>query len=153
MGFKDELADLQEFLEIDCGSVLQIVGEEDNIETRGVQLIHETFRSFLVNEKTCPPDFCIDLEPMHRHITVNCLDYLATNVPNDYIARFWTVPVGQVTLLERSLHLLTSRHRLFISGGLKRWINYGFVKEVNVGRESFRTGQGTTKLEIRGGQR
>ena len=44
--------------------------------TLTVQIIHETFRSFLFDVPTCPKDFLIDTAAIHNHVATTCLQSL-----------------------------------------------------------------------------
>jgi NACHT domain len=65
---QDEHVDLTHFVEVNCGSILQLMpgGEE-------VRLIHETFRTFLLSEHTCPGGFFVDETETHSYAALFCL--------------------------------------------------------------------------------
>lgn len=123
---QDRLGDFQNFIEIRCGSMLQILTAEDESGSK-VQLIHETFRSFLLDGKNCPTDYHIDERKNDAFIASECLHYLSSHFAgaNIYIAEFWwrhlqkAFPGGIESdeLSVRLHHFLTSE-----GPGLHSWI-------------------------------
>jgi hypothetical protein len=75
----DELHDIR-FLEIQCGSVLRVVLSQTEKSAvvsapqpiEALQVIHETFRSFLMDSHKCGMEFFIDEEAAHTHIAFEC---------------------------------------------------------------------------------
>jgi tetratricopeptide (TPR) repeat protein len=127
---QDKLGDFQNFIEIRCGSILQILTAEDERGSR-VQLIHDTFRSFLLDGKNCPTDYHIDEWKNDAFIASECLHYLSSHPvgTNIYIQEFWmehlhdACPRGIESdeLSVRLHHFLTSE-----GPGLHCWIRYFF---------------------------
>ena len=120
----DQFANFQEFLSVDCGSFLQLI-PAPNVSD-GVQLIHETFRSFLLKRDQCPPEFLIVEEETHGHVALSCMKRLS-NVAisatiNDYCSIFWVKHLSKATSLKQSNILLVNLHQFFTSAGLKTWI-------------------------------
>jgi hypothetical protein len=55
----EKLFDFDEFIDVDCGSLLQ------RTPGQAIQLVHDTFRSFLLDSSKCPVDFYIDEKEIH----------------------------------------------------------------------------------------
>jgi GPI inositol-deacylase, winged helix domain len=71
---QDKLVDFRNFVELDCGSILQLIPSSDGKDDPGVQLIHETFRSFVLNSENLPQLFLIN--EVDGHVALNCLRHL-----------------------------------------------------------------------------
>jgi hypothetical protein len=129
---QDTLVDFQKFLEIDCGSILQLVpnlrpGWPDSTGDT-VQLIHETFRSFLLNSTDCPQMFLIDEIRVHGHLALNGMRRLSScNIftINRYWFTHWVDHLSKATSPEQSEEILIALHQFFTSDGVKNWIKYG----------------------------
>jgi tetratricopeptide (TPR) repeat protein len=123
---EDEHVDFQSFLEVDCGSILQILSAEN--KPTNVQLIHETFRSFLLNASTCPPEFLINEATAHGHLALTCLQRLPhvdSTPDNVYCLTKWVAHLSKATSTQQSKDLLVSLHQFFTSDGVKNWIKHG----------------------------
>ena len=120
----DNFADFEEFLKVDCGSILQLIPDTNGPD--GVQLIHETFRSFVLKPEECPPTFLVVEVETHGHVAINCLKFLSTSdgldAINDYWTRYWTSHLSKATSPRQSKVLLVNLHIFFTSAGLKTWI-------------------------------
>ena len=116
----DKHADFQEFLEVDCGSILYLVFGR-------VQPIHETFRSFVLSREKCPPDFYIDEKSTHAHLASSCLQRLSKasdpNIVDSYCLESWTAHLSKATVTDQS-QLLVNLHDFFMSNGVKLWIQH-----------------------------
>jgi tetratricopeptide (TPR) repeat protein len=121
---QDELGDFQKFVEVNCGSMLQILNAEDE-EPNQIQLIHETFRSFLLSREKCPSDYYIDEAEISTYLVTKCLEvYLYPDAHNHYVAGLWTSYLDESTTSPHHVEELAPRlHRFLTSAGLKSWIN------------------------------
>ena len=120
----DQFADFQEFLRVDCGSILQLIPEMDGPD--GVQLIHETFRSFILKPEICPPAFLVVEAETHGHVALSSLERLSSsdgsNPINEYWTEFWVSHLFKATSRTQFEILLVHLHRFFTSEGIKTWI-------------------------------
>ena len=119
---QDELIiDFRQFLEADCGSILQLLPEGDQ-----VRLIHETFRSFVVNPVNCPQAFYVEEEQTHGYIVLKCVQRLnhggSENACNDYAARYWVDHLSLAKSAEQAPELMEGVYQLFTSDGLRIWV-------------------------------
>lgn len=136
---QDTLFDFQKFLEMDCGSMLQSVPnlrQGDTGDTGDtVQLIHETFRSFLLNSKYCPQMFLIDEIRAHGHLALNAMRRLSScNILtiNRYWFTHWVDHLSKATSPGQSEEILIALHQLFTSDGVKNWIKHGLQSPVDI---------------------
>ena len=120
----DQFADFQEFLMVDCGSILQLIPDTDGPD--GVQLIHETFRSFILKPDICPQAFLVVEVETHGHVALSSLDCLSRtddSVPiNEYWIKFWVSHLSKATSFNQLKSLLVRLHKFFTSEGIKTWI-------------------------------
>ena len=134
----DDHDDFKDFLEVHCGSFLRFVDNPNGNTT--VQLVHETFRSFLIDPTSrCPNDLAIDINASSEELVCLCLESLscpdADETPfNKYAAQYW---VDQLEMVgpERSLQVLIRFHH-FSSDGLQNWVKLDLNKEYS----SFKSG-------------
>ena len=114
---EDEHDDFSNFLQVQCGSFLCFVGGYDG--SVYVQLIHETFRSFLVDAAQCPSNFLIDLDVSHTQVTLLCLDVLGATEENRtvvsaYAMNNWMTHLNTVTKDETQVEKLLVRVYQFL---------------------------------------
>lgn len=132
---KDEHVDFQNFLEVDCGSILQILSAED--KSVNVQLIHETFRSFVLNPVICPQEFLINEAATHGHLALNCLQRLScvedATIDNKYCLTQWVAHLSKATSTQQARDLLVSLHQFFTSDGVKNWMKHGLGTQDYIG--------------------
>ena len=122
---EDELViDFRRFLEVDCGSILQLLpieGEDDN-----VRLVHETFRSFVVNQERCPQGFFVDVTETHGYLALKCLQCLTSGGDgakecSDYAVTYW---VNHLCSAQQTKELLLALRQFFSSNGLGAWVKW-----------------------------
>ena len=77
----DQRVSFRRFLETECGLILRLVPPETPEDEPTIQIIRETFRSFLLGSERCSPEFpfyhqtahgdmaSISIELMSNHIT------------------------------------------------------------------------------------
>ena len=132
---KDEHVDFQNFLEVECGSILQVLSVEGKVTN--VQLIHETFRSFVLNPIACPQEFLINEADTHGHLTLNCLQRLSSvedsTIDNEYCLTQWVAHLSKATSAQQAEYLLVSLHQFFESDGVKQWITHGLCEQPSLG--------------------
>jgi len=130
------LANFREFVELQCGSIFLITQIEGMAET--VQVVHETFRSFLMNTKSCPLDLQITIDTAHGRIASTCLDFLATDKIDyqlpiyEYISTNWNYHLIHVKQGGYDQKILLNMYRFFHSEGFKQWVYHGLTENWNV---------------------
>jgi tetratricopeptide (TPR) repeat protein len=118
---QDQHIDFRRFLEVECGSILQLMPAWNNEVI--VQLVHETFRSFLLNERTCPKSFFVDETEVHAHVTSKCLSRMSSNGTVDrYCLSNWIDHLLKATSKAKAPEVLVSLYQFFTSDALERWI-------------------------------
>ena len=131
---QDELViDFRQFLETDCGSILQFLPAGKQVEE--VRLIHETFRSFVVNPERCPKTFYIEEKQTHGYLALKCIQRLkegsGIDDSSNYATYFWVHHLSKATSTQQSPKLLVAVYRLFTSEGLRIWVR-GLCSRVSV---------------------
>ena len=141
---KDTLYDFEEFIDVDCGSLLQ------KTPALEIQLVHETFRSFLLNSEKCASDFHIEENEIQFRVASICIDFLTNLETNKYIEKHWATHLEKATSEQQSVVLLKPLHEFFTSRGLDQWIQSYLSKTVQTGawRVSY---NGLTTIYIWGG--
>lgn len=130
---RDQLRDFEDFLKVECGSILHCLPVAGN-ET-GIQLIHETFQSFIIDSDICPKEFFIDQKATQAHAAAACLQYLSgkcsnSNDFNDYVSQCWADHLCDAEDSSRvSNELLMGLHQFFTSDRLALWIRDRLRKE------------------------
>jgi hypothetical protein len=123
---RDSLVDFLSFLEVECGSMLQSSG---TFRRTGVQLIHETFRTFVITRAKCPSWVFIDGEISHGSIVLNCLGRLNksdSHIFDEYCVRNWATHLLESTALEQREKILKSLYELF-TFRLNGWVRYRYL--------------------------
>src|SRR5208282_6458100 len=90
-----------------------------------VQLIHETFRSFLLNSENCPQMFLIDEIRAHGHLALNAMRRLSSCnliTINRYLFTHWVGHLSKATSSGQSEEILIALHQFFTSEGVRNWI-------------------------------
>ena len=138
---QDGLADFHDFLEVDCGSIVQLLAGEKDAQI--VQLVHETFGAFVVKE-ICPSPFFIDKTETHGYVAQKCLQGLLENaipiVKNLYCSTTWVMHLSKATSSRQENQLLVSLHGFFTSHGAKAWIQHGLRYDNALYRHSLNIG-------------
>ena len=118
------LIDFRRFLDADCGSILQLLPGKKGDEN--VRLVHDTFRSFVVNREACPSEYFIDVTETHGYLALKCLQYLSkggrVKECSTYAAMFWVNHLSKATSTQQSKELLVAVYQLFSSEGLRIWV-------------------------------
>lgn len=137
MALNDELSDFANFLEVDCGSILDVKKLRPTndpwtpSEDTAVELIHETLRSYLTNGEHCDSEFHLDNEKAHRCALERCVDVLLGEIsfPNfrRYAGSHWVDHLirGYSKTGPTPQNILRDLHRFFESGGCKSWVKVG----------------------------
>ena len=88
-----------------------------------VRLVHDTFRSFVVNREACPSEYFIDVTETHGYLALKCLQYLSkggrVKKCSTYAAMFWVNHLSKATSTQQSKELLVAVYQLFSSEGLR----------------------------------
>ena len=139
VGVQDVPTDFQSFLEVECGSMVHVI--RGLIDTT-VQLLHETFRSFLTNPN-CSNDFYVDEERNHSYVFSAYLDHLSREqrvsnisagyVPSDgevddfdqFASTHWVAHLTKANHSDSGT--LIRLHRFFRSDGIKEWIMHDLL--------------------------
>ena len=119
---EDEHQDFKSFVEVECGSILNLLAEDEEV----VQLVHETFRSFIFNKsKMCPPQFWIIEESSHGYVALQCLKDLRSNDGPKFVTRYgaleWPEHLAKSSS-NQTRELLTSLNQFFTSD-VKMWLS------------------------------
>jgi len=136
LSLEDELDNFRDFVELQCGSIFLIAELEGRART--VQVVHETFRSFLAIGKDCPADLQVTIDNAHSHLASTCLNLLATETVNSeqpiyqYISSNWNYHLIHVKQGGSEQNILTNVFQFFQSEGLKQWVYYGLTEHWNV---------------------
>jgi tetratricopeptide (TPR) repeat protein len=118
---QDQHVDFKQFLEVDCGSILQLMLRKD--DEIFVQLVHETFRSFLLNQRVCPEKFSVNEAEAHGHLTSKCLSRISKVGDNNiYCSSQWCLHLPKASSARQAQELLTCLHDFFASDSLEKWI-------------------------------
>jgi tetratricopeptide (TPR) repeat protein len=128
----DEHDDFKDFLEIQCGSFLRFVTLPDVVI---VQLIHETFRTFLVDPTSPRPSgFSIDIDAWIPQVLLLCLDTLSTENLREtafatYASASWVDHLVAVTTDRELTETLFIRlHHFFTSDAIRNWIMFSLCR-------------------------
>ena len=120
----DQLPAFQEFVEVECGSLLQLVSISEKEETH-VELIHETLRTYLVNRAGCLKEFYVNEATTHNHAFEVCLQVLSSGSAPEkvthYAIKHWIDHLNQADLNIGSLSTLEA---FFESQSLKVWLRH-----------------------------
>lgn len=132
----DHKFNFHQFLEVNCGSFLRLIPNSQ--ESPAVQLIHETFASFLVDPDRCKPStFYINKAIAHAEVAILCLrvltsDNAETNPFLQYASTFWVDHLTHSTTFgEASVKLLINIFHLFTSSGVEMWVKHSLSKSLN----------------------
>ena len=134
--------DFRRFLDADCGSILQFLPGEKGDEN--VRLVHETFRSFVVNREACPTEYFVDVTETHGYLALKCLQCLSkgggVKECSDYAATYWVNHLSKATQPNsRKSCCCRSTSALFLEGlriWVKRLCSDGFRSKVSKFRSS-----------------
>ena len=127
---KTVIPTFQEFIEVDCGSILQLTRTTSTEGVPAVELIHETFLSYLLDQRRCFEAFYIDEVEAHATIFRVCLTALSTVEPlfseeiSEYAAKNWTEHQKKSMGSKFSVESVSAVCRFFFSQGCKLWIKY-----------------------------
>jgi len=126
---EDKMVTFHQFLDETCGSLLQFLPQPARkgniVET--VELVHETFKSFIGNPKVCPSSFLVDKPDAECSTTLQCLKCLtshasASNEVMEYSASNWVDHLSMATANQWTTRVLVALYRFFTSEGPKFWI-------------------------------
>ena len=127
----DTLLEFRQFLDEYCGSIVHFLphnGAAEADDTEIVRLVHETFRSFVVDRKVCPSAFLIDEANSHGSLALRCLGCLTDGSGADecqkYAAEYWFRHLSKAISAKQSMELLVALHQFFSSKELKRWVHH-----------------------------
>jgi len=126
---EDKMVTFHQFLDETCGSLLQFFQQSDgkgNI-VDAVELVHETFKSFIGDPKVCPSSFLVDKPEAECSTTLQCLKCLtshasASNEVMEYSASNWVDHLSMATANQWRTRVLVALYRFFTSEGPKFWI-------------------------------
>jgi pentatricopeptide repeat protein len=119
----DTMVSFSDFLYETCGSLLQILPRREGQDNL-VQIVHETFKSFIVDPKVCPSSFVIHKSEAECHAAMQCLKCLTNyaDAPKQvckYSSLQWVRHLSKATA---KTNLLVALHRFFTSNAVKFWI-------------------------------
>jgi NACHT domain len=125
----DEHADFSVLLERDCGSILQIINDDRG--SRRVELIHETFRSFITDVERCAPDWLVSGPASHGRLLRGCINIMCSGTTHPmqittYAARSWVPHLLEIDFTANSSRLaVVDIYHLLTSTGISAWIKFG----------------------------
>ena len=125
----DTLTDFHDFIDLECGSILQLVRSELGVR---VELVHATFRSFLINQKVCPENFYVNETMAHSRALVVCLEALSaqsTHRLKAYAAKSW---LQHLQYAEYSCSIFSALRHFLESGGCRQWLQYGYRENESI---------------------
>lgn len=128
------LADFRGFLEFQCGIFLEFAPTQKALDPL-VQVIHETFRSFVLYSQKCPPEFRINPEASHGQLALHCMRALATAgrpISSNYGLLEWASHLSKARVFDRSAELFADIGKFFNSEGGKLWIRRCIISNVSV---------------------
>ena len=121
MSLQEEFVEFRKFLDVECGSFLSRVNPGWSF-----RLVHETFRSFLLDPEKCHPDFLLDEESSHGHILTICLQSLLeedkVEFGRRYSQRNWVSHLKKTREPRLASRLLSALHSYITSDGLFKWL-------------------------------
>lgn len=131
----DTMASFPDFLDETCGSLLQILPRpegQDNL----VEIVHETFKSFIVDPKVCPSSFVIDKSEAECHATMQCLNCLTNHADApkkvcEYSSLQWVGHLSKATAIQLKTNVLVALHRFFTSNAVKFWVKRSCESKIN----------------------
>lgn len=136
MTLRDQRFNFKEFIEVKCGSFLQLVPSVENTLT--VQLIHETFTSFLISPLRCQPSiYFIEKAKTHAEtaalcLAVMCSDNAETSAFLPYASTFWIDHITQAEISGvQAVKLFLNLSRFFTSNGVTIWVKHSLSKFPN----------------------
>ena len=132
----DSSAGFREFLEVECGSILHLPPSGDN-SNRPVQLVHETFRSFLLNASKRPTEFLILEDISHAEVVLGCFNDLAEHGESSFSAKIYGLGQGvshpsNATSIGQAKNLLDCFLRFLNSDEIALWIRQSLISEIDV---------------------
>jgi len=133
----DEHDDFYGFIQNQCGAILQVTEVNNKIN---VQLIHGTFRTFLLNPGKAG-DYFIDKELAHGVATFGCLRLLSNEDKNSvhlYAAEYWTGHLTATPTMhqryDQALELLMCLEEFVHSSGIIIGFKYRVLEGFNMER-------------------
>src|SRR5947207_14981033 len=90
-----------------------------------VQLIDETFRSFVLYSDECSPEFRIDARPCHGQLALHCISALVTGgrpISSSYGLLKWATHPSKATAFNQLAELFANLRKFFNSKGGMLWI-------------------------------
>jgi tetratricopeptide (TPR) repeat protein len=123
----DKTTDFHRFLDETCGALLQYLPHPDGKGMR-VELVHETFKSFIGHSKTCPTEFRVDTREIECHAAFKSLECLSnhSSAPEQvgkYCSAHWVEHLSKSTATEWCSRLLVALHGFFVStSGTRFWV-------------------------------
>ena len=126
---KTPVPNFQEHVEVDYGSILHL-RRVTPIEVTFVELIHDTFLSYLLDPQRCSEAFYIDEAVAHATIFRVCLTVLSTVEPlfsgemYEYAAVYWFEHQFRAIGSRFSIESVSTVCTFFCSEGCKQWLKY-----------------------------
>lgn len=128
----------KQFLEVQCGLFVQILIRAKERSEPTVQLIHDTFATFLIESRRCLHlKFLVLPEIGHAQIVVVCLTIMSSETAETngflaYASMYWVDHLNHAIISgAQFLELLQSLCRFFTSNGVAIWVKHGLSKIPN----------------------
>ena len=117
----ERFVDFQRFFDTKCGSFVSHRGDFP------IHIVHETFRSFLLNPKKCQPEFLLDEPRTHGYVVLKCFQFLSEGPPacasaRRYASDHWVYHLARAKSPRQRAILLGALSRFFASEGLVVWV-------------------------------
>ena len=123
---QDEMITFHQFLDETCGSLLHFLPHPEG-EGDLVELVHESFKSFITNPTVCPPSFLIDTPEAECYAALQSLKCLtnhatAPNEVSDYSSSHWIGHLSMASAIQSRASVLVALYSFLASDGTKFWI-------------------------------
>jgi tetratricopeptide (TPR) repeat protein len=119
------VTDFRRLLETECGAFISLKPLKDNLD---VHLVHETFRSFLLNSQKCPSEFLLDEVCTNTYIALKCVRCLAAGDGETHLGRYassyWIYHLCKAKSAPQRAELLSIVSHIFASDGLVIWVRH-----------------------------
>jgi hypothetical protein len=136
----DEHDDWQLLLESSAGSILETI--EDHRGSSRIQIIHETFRSFITDVERCGLEWVVEGPAGHGRLVRTCVNILCSENPQPqrilrYAGSNWVRHLLKIDFTPQyAQRAVIDIHRLIISKGIRTWIEFGMRHTLYFLRES-----------------
>jgi tetratricopeptide (TPR) repeat protein len=129
----DQMVNFGDFIDETCGSLLQFLPQPEGTDDL-VELVHETFKSFIADPKVCPSSFVIDKPKAECDAALQCLKCLTSGTAPkevcEYASTYWVEHLSMATAIQSKTDVLVALYGFFASDALKFWIKRNCQTEI-----------------------